>query len=55
LWVEAKNITQISAQILALVNDKLLQSKMGHNNRILSEKFTAQKIVGKVIDYLKLV
>lgn len=55
LWVEAKNTEQIAAQILTLVKDKALQLKMGNNNLIVSEKFTAQKIVANVIDYLKFI
>lgn len=55
LWVEAKNVDQIAAKILTLIKDRPLQHKMGHNNLILSEKFSAKKIVGNVIDYLKFI
>lgn len=55
LWVEAKNQSQLAEQIAKLLGDKPLQEKMGKNNLILSEKFTAEKIVNTVIEYFKFI
>ncbi|MBS1509697.1 MAG: glycosyltransferase family 4 protein [Bacteroidetes bacterium] len=55
LWVEAKNPAQLCTQIKNLVYDKPLQEKMQRNNLMLAEKFTAQKIVGKLMEYFKLI
>lgn len=53
LWVEKKDPQQVYHQIFALVNDKPLQEKMRINNLALAEKFTAEKIVGKLLQYFK--
>jgi glycosyltransferase involved in cell wall biosynthesis len=55
LWVEAKNPQQLCTQIENLVNDKALQEKMKYNNLLLADKFTAKKIVEKLLDYFKLI
>ncbi len=55
LWVEAKNPPQLALQISRLLSDKSLQDKMKQNNLILSEKFTAEKIVKNVIEYFKFI
>ncbi|MGC4100566.1 glycosyltransferase family 4 protein [Ferruginibacter sp.] len=55
LWVEAKNPTQISRQVMNLVNDKPLQEKMGRNNLILAEQFRAKKIVANLLECFKLI
>ena len=51
LWVEKKNPQQLYQQIGMLANDKALQDKMGRNNLVLAEKFTAEKIVAKLMEY----
>jgi glycosyltransferase involved in cell wall biosynthesis len=51
LWVEKKNPQQLYQQINTLINDKIVQEKMGRNNLILAEKFTAEKIVNKLLEY----
>ena len=51
LWVEKKNPQQLYQQMSLLVNDKALQDKMGRNNLVLAEKFTAEKIVAKLMEY----
>ncbi|MGG9964373.1 glycosyltransferase [Ferruginibacter sp. SUN106] len=53
LWVEKKNPAQLAKQIANLMKDKNLQQKMRDNNLVLAEKFTAAKIVDKVLEYLK--
>ena len=53
LWVEKKNPRQVFEQIFALVNNKALQEKMSVNNLALAEKFTAGKIVSKLLAYFK--
>jgi len=51
MWVEKKNPRQLYQQVLALLNDKTLQDKMHVNNLVLAEKFTAEKIVNKLLEY----
>lgn len=51
LWVEKKNPQQLYERIRTLANDKPLQDKMGLNNLSLAEKFTADKIVNKLLEY----
>lgn len=48
-----KNPQQVYQQIFALVNNKPLQEKMSVNNLALAEKFTAEKIVSKLLAYFK--
>jgi glycosyltransferase involved in cell wall biosynthesis len=50
LWVEKKNPQQLYQQILTLLNDKTLQDEMKKNNLVLAEKFTAEKIVNKLLE-----
>ena len=51
LWVDKKNPHQLYQQILKLVNDRTLQDEMRINNLVLAEKFTAEKIVSKLLEY----
>ncbi len=53
LWVEKKNPQQLYQQIRVLVNDKILRHKIMKNNLLLSEKFTADRIVGNLLEYFK--
>ena len=53
LWVEKKNPGQLFKQVSALLNNKPLQEKMRVNNLALAEKFTADRIVGKLLEYFK--
>ena len=53
LWVEKKNPQQLYAQLLALLTNKPLQETMRVNNFALAEKFTADRIVGKLMEYFK--
>lgn len=55
LWVEAKNPQQLCSQITNLANDKPMQEKMKYNNLLLADKFTAKKIVDKLLEYFKLI
>ena len=55
LWVEAKNPQQLYSQITNLANDKPLQEKMKYKNLLLADKFTAKKIVEKLLEYFKLI
>jgi len=53
LWVEKKNPLQVYEQVFALVNNKPLQERMRVNNLALAEQFTAERIVGKLLEYFK--
>lgn len=53
LWVEKKNPRQVYEQVFALLNNKPLQEKLSVNNLALAEKFTAERIVGKLMQYFK--
>ncbi len=53
LWVEKKNPQQLYQQTLKLLDDKGLQEKMGQNNLLLAEKFTAEKIVNNVLGHIR--
>lgn len=53
LWVEKKNPQQIYERTSTLINDKALQEKMRVNNLALAEEFTADRIVGKLLEYFK--
>lgn len=55
LWVKAKNPQQLCVQINNLAKDKSLQEKMRMNNLQLADKFTAKKIVDKLLEYFKLI
>lgn len=54
LWVEKQNPMQLCQQILVLAKDKALQEKIRINNLLLAEKFTAAKIVNKLLEYFKI-
>ncbi len=51
LWVEKQDPHHLCQQIHKLMNDKKLQKKIKVNNLLLAEKFSAEKIVNKLLDY----
>jgi glycosyltransferase involved in cell wall biosynthesis len=53
LWVEKKNPIQICGQVVALLNDKCLYQNIQRNNLLLSQKFTSEQIIDKLINSLE--
>ena len=53
LWVKRNSPTDIYDKILILEKDKELREKIGKNNLCLSDRFTADNIVGNLNIYLR--